>query len=299
MTKPTTRQRCSMLVPMLIIPLLTTLTLIAPDAHGDEDVSVAAVESAIEDYVRAKYAGDVQGVQERAHEDIARRTVMDTYWGRPSDEWVRPYTHHVLQFYGTQYNEVRLDDPEDGRCEIEVFDVEEKTASAVVVMEDVVDYLHMILFDGEWVIADSAVIILDEAGDEPPAVTDEDRSEIAQLVEDYCMGFYAVDGDKVQGTCHPILSKRVVERVQGLDFDYLRSITFEEIRILGETFNADGNFDTDDRAEVDVYEIRGNVAAAKLTASVWFDYFHILRVNGEWTIVNIMFEGLARDRWAT
>ena len=35
---------------------------------------------------------------------------------------------------------------------------------------------------------------------------------------------------------------------------------------------------------------------AKLTAAVWFDYVQLMRVNGEWKIVNILFEGLPEER---
>jgi hypothetical protein len=35
-----------------------------------------------------------------------------------------------------------------------------------------------------------------------------------------------------------------------------------------------------------------------MTGAVWFDYFHMMKVNGEWSIVNIMYESLDRSRWA-
>lgn len=263
-----------------------------------EPVTPAAVENAIREYVVAKYAGDVDAVRSRAHPSIARRAVSNEYWRRPSDEWVRPYGHDTLQFYGTRLNETRRDDPRSGRCEVVVHDVEARTAAATVIMEDVVDMMHLVRFDGRWVIADSAVVILDQAGDEPPAISRDDEPEIRRIVRDYCMGFYEIDGDKVQKTCHPILSKRTVERWAAAPaFDYFRSITWEEIRILGNTFNRSFGFKPETaRCEIDVYEIRDNIAIAKLTASVWFDYFQLMKVNGEWVIVNIMFEPLPDER---
>lgn len=274
------------------------LSLLALTSHASESSDRESVESAIREYVVCKYAGDDEGVRARAHHDIARRAVADTYWGRPSDEWVRPYTHDLLQFYGTRLNQTRLDDPDAGRCEITVYDVETRSAAAVVVMEDVVDFMHLALFDGRWVIADSAVIILDDAGAEPPAPTRDGESEVEQVVRAYCMGFYELDGDKVQSTCHPILSKRAVERwPEAESFDYFRPITYEEIRILGNTFNTAFGFDAENaRCDIEVYEIRDNVALAKLTGAVWFDYLQLMKVNGEWTIVNILFEPLSEER---
>lgn len=283
---------------LMALAALLTLALSASLARADEPATPEAAEAAIREYVAAKYAGDADAVRARAHHDIARRAVASTYWGRPSEEWVRPYHHDLLQFYATRLNETRRDDPASGRCDVTVFDVEARSAAAVVVMEDVVDFLHLSLFDGRWVIADSAVIILDQPGDEPPAPSRDDEDAVRNVIRDYCIGFYEIDGDKVQATCHPILSKRAVERWPEQDaFDYFRPITWEEIRILGNTFNRAFGFDPKTaRCDIEVYEIRDNVAIAKLTGAVWFDYLQLMRVNGEWKIVNIIFETLPEER---
>jgi hypothetical protein len=269
-------------------------------ASPDEPVTEDAVIKAIEEYVRARYAGDVETATSRMHENIARRMVADNYWGQPSKEWVRPFTRDLIAFYADPESAQRLDNPSEGRCEIKVFDVEQQSASARVIMEDAVDYLHMIHLNGRWVIGDSAVILLRESGAKPPALSDRHAEKIEQVSRDYCIGFYEIDGDKVQSTCHPALSKRSVEQARlsdGTEFEYLSGITWEEINILGETFNAQRGFEPDDRCEVEIYEIRGNIAAVKMTGTVWFDYFHMMRVNGEWSIVNIMYESLDRSRW--
>jgi hypothetical protein len=264
-----------------------------------EPVSEEAVVSAIQEYVFAKYAGDEETVRSRAHHDLARRVVSDTYQGQPSRDWVRTYSHDQLQFYGTELNQTKMDSPKEGRCEIEVFDIEQYTAAARVIMEDVVDFMHLVHFEGRWLVADSAVIILDEAGARAPGKSTKDLKTIEQIVRDYCIGFYEIDGKKVQDTCHPTLSKRSVEKPENVDFNYFNLITWEEIEILGETFNKYWGFDPETaRCEVEVYEIRDNVAIAKMTGAVWFDYFQLMRVNDEWLIVNIMYEPLPRERWS-
>ena len=277
----------------------TEMTTVASSA---EPVTKDAVAQAIEDYVRAKYAGDVEAVKARTHPNLRRRTVADSYWGQPSREWIRPYTQENLTFYADPNAPHRLDNPGSGRCDIEVFDIETMTASARVIMDDVVDYLHLIHFEGRWLIADSAVIILKEHGQRPPATSKRHEEAVTTLARDYCIGFYEIDGDKVQSTCHPSLSKRTIEHAQMPEtpsFDYLSQITYEEIKLLGETFNTNWGFDPETaRCAIEVYEIRGNIAAVKMTGSVWFDYFHMMKVNGEWSIVNIMYESLDKSRWS-
>jgi len=276
-------------------------TTISQTSNGEEPVTKPAVSAAIEQYVRAKYAGDVETVKSRTHHDIARRSVTDTYWGASSKEWIRTYSQDQLGFYADPDGPHRLANPESGRCDIEVFDLETMTASARVIMDDVVDYLHMIHFEGRWLIADSAVIILEEHGQRPPATSKRYEETVTALARDYCVGFYEIDGGKVQSTCHPSLSKRTIEHARTPNtpiFDYLSSISFEEINLLGETFNKHWDFDPETaRCQIEVYEIRGNVAAVKMTGSVWFDYFHMMKVNGEWSIVNILYESLDKSRW--
>jgi len=273
-----------------------------------EPITQAAISAAIEEYARAKYAGDLETLRSRTHPDIARRTVADTYWQQPSKDWVKPSTQEQLNFAATPLNKARMDNPESGKCDIQVFDIAQRTASAAVVMEDAVDYLHMIHFDGRWVIADSAFIDLNP-GDTPPPITEpetagrqsRDHKAIEKLARDYCVGFYQINGKKVQRTCNTGLSKRVVEhaKIKGSDdFDYLREITYEEIEILGNTFNKSFGFNPDTaRVDIEIYQVRENVAAVKMTGTIWFDYFHMLKLNGQWQIVNIMFETLTRDQW--
>jgi Putative lumazine-binding len=263
-----------------------------------EPITEKAISAAIEQYVRAIYSADLETVRSRTHPDIARRTLADTYWGQPSDDWVRPLTLESYNFLDTSANRMRRQDPENGRCDIEIFDIEEYTAAASVVTDGSVEYLHMIHFDGRWIIADSSIVSMRTVGAKPPATTDRHTETITKILTDYCVGFYEIDGDKVQDTCHPILSKRVVETAEEGGFNFLRSITFEEINILGETFNKSMGFDPETaRCDVEVYEVRKDMAIAKMTGAIWFDYFQLMRVENEWKIVNIMFEGLSRDRW--
>ena len=74
----------------------------------------------------------------------------------------------------------RIENPESGRCDITVFDIEQRSASAVVIMEDAIDYLHMIHVDGRWLIGDSAIIPLAEPGANPPGKSNRQAKTIEQ-----------------------------------------------------------------------------------------------------------------------
>ncbi len=279
----------------LLAPMIVGLLLGAPESapRNAEAIDASAVEHALTEYVHARYAGDADGVRARAHHAISRYRRMDRYFGRPSDQWLRRYNWDNLRFSSTSHNPSRRDDPQHGRLEIEVYDVARWSASARVVMEDVVDLVHLVHFDGAWVVADSAVRLLDTPGADAPAQDRSEEAAVREVVANYCLGFYHVDGERVQKTCHSGLSKRTVEHARPEDggFDFMRSITYEEVRLLGDYYNASGHIDADTApVEIEVYYIDDTMAAAKLTAEGWFDYFHIFKVNGEWLIANIMFE---------
>lgn len=255
----------------------------------------AAVAESLVAYAQARAAGDVGGAKACVHHDVARRVLTDRFWGQPSDEWVRPLNHDQLGSVARSDATARRDDPENARADVEVFDIAANSASAKIEMDDVSEIVHMVRFNGTWVIADSVVIPLQAS---PAPATEDDLAGIEQVAVDYTMGFYETDGEKVQGTCHSDLSKRSLERETEGGFDFLSRITWEEIRLLGNTFNRHFGFSPETaRKDVEIYYADAHQAAAKLTGASWFDYLHLMKVNGEWKIVNIIYEPLPRERW--
>ena len=280
--------------------LLGLATTYAPaqveDAQAQADAADrGAVTETLETYARARAEGDVTGAKSCVHHDVARRVLSRTFWGQPSDDWVRPLNHDQFGVLARSDSPARRNDPESAKAEVEVFDIATESASAIIAMDDITEIVHMVRFDGSWLIADSVVI----PSHTPPApATEADLSQIEQVAVDYTMGFYEIDGDKVQGTCHSDLSKRCHERETEGGFEFLSRITWEEIRLLGNTFNRRFGFSPESaRKDVEIYYADAHNAAAKLTGASWFDYLHLMKVNDEWKIVNIIYEPLPREQW--
>jgi len=42
--------------------------------------------------------------------------------------------------------------------------------------------------------------------------------------------------------------------------------------------------------EITVLDVYGDIASVKLEANAWVDYMHLARFNGEWVIVNILWQ---------
>lgn len=48
------------------------------------------------------------------------------------------------------------------------------------------------------------------------------------------------------------------------------------------------------RKEVTVLDVYGNAASAKIIATDWVDYLHLVNWNGEWRIINVLWERVGR-----
>lgn len=123
-----------------------------------------------------------------------------------------------------------------------------------------------------------------------PAALADDSAAIQDTITDYVMGFYECDPDRVQSSIHPDLAKRwVCAQFWGQPYEWLEPITYEEMRPLSIHFNASGDFDPDTaRKDIEIFEVSDTVASAKLTGEIWFDYFHLVKIDGEWSVINVL-----------
>lgn len=66
-------------------------------------------------------------------------------------------------------------------------------------------------------------------------------------------------------------------------------MSLEQLALVAESYNADGTrFPTNPKKEVVIFDICGSIALVKLTADEWVDYMHIVKLNGEWKVVNVL-----------
>ena len=116
----------------------------------------------------------------------------------------------------------------------------------------------------------------------------EDSTAIRAAAMDYIEGYYTGDGDRMERALHPQLAKRIVE--QGADGSVLHNMTAEQL-IMG-TRRGGGKMMPPERKQMDVsiLDIYRNVASVKIVAGDWIDYLHVARFDGQWVIVNVLWE---------
>lgn len=119
----------------------------------------------------------------------------------------------------------------------------------------------------------------------------EDREAIRRTALDYIEGWYTKDPVRMERALHPQLVKRRVgfdsrDKVSYLDDGSgLRLVQATRPR-PGESTRPLGN----QRRDVTILDLFGNAATVKIDADNWVDYLHVVKWNGEWKILNVLWE---------
>ena len=125
------------------------------------------------------------------------------------------------------------------------------------------------------------------------AQTAADSAAIRTTALDYIEGFYTADAERMDRALHDDLKKRIVQRKPG-EPETLDEMT--KAQLVEMTAGGGGRGMPDDLkvSDVTILDIYGDMASVKIIAGAWVDYMHIARVNGEWVIVNVLWEMLPR-----
>lgn len=116
-----------------------------------------------------------------------------------------------------------------------------------------------------------------------------DEAAIRGAALDYIEGWYEGDAARMERAVHPDLVKRIVvmapQGVSALN-------TMNSYELVASTGRGGGS-DTapeDQHKDVTILDVYGDAASVRIYASGWVDYLHLARWNGEWKIVNVLWE---------
>jgi len=116
-----------------------------------------------------------------------------------------------------------------------------------------------------------------------------DRDAIVAAALNYAEGWYEGSAERMKAAVHPELAKRAVfpNARGGQDLNQMSAMT-----LVDATARGNGKMTPPEKQlkDVTVFEIYGDVATAKVVMSDWTDYLHLAKWNGEWKIVNVLWE---------
>ncbi|MDX1937438.1 MAG: nuclear transport factor 2 family protein [Flavihumibacter sp.] len=123
------------------------------------------------------------------------------------------------------------------------------------------------------------------------AQTKEDSIAIRQAALDYIESQHKPNPAQMERALHPRMVKRTFWKDKATGKDYVRETSTESMILLAESYNKQGDkFPAVPKKEVVLLDVSERTASVKLIADEWIDYMHIVKLNGEWKIVNVLWQ---------
>jgi putative lumazine-binding protein len=127
-----------------------------------------------------------------------------------------------------------------------------------------------------------------------PAI-DPEAAAIRQTALDYIEGWYEGDAGRMERALHPELAKRIVmtdSATGNSRLDSMGAMTLVQRVRVGGGRKTPKEAQTKDVTILDRFQ---NAAVVKVVASGWIDYLQVAKFNGDWKIINVLWELKPKD----
>ncbi len=123
------------------------------------------------------------------------------------------------------------------------------------------------------------------------ATAPSDTQQIRAVALDYIEGWYTKDAARMARALHPDMLKRRVKvdpktKVTSLDEGGAARLVQATTLRPGQVARPLGT----QRRDVRVLDVFGNAATVRIDADEWIDYLHLIRLNGEWKIIHVLWK---------
>ena len=118
----------------------------------------------------------------------------------------------------------------------------------------------------------------------------QDQKAIEATALDYGMGWYEGDAERMERALHPDLAKRHVApdpRSGKGKINHMSAMKLVQSTRAG--YGAKVAVE-DRKTVVTIMEVFGNAAIVKLEMHDWVDYMHMVKTQGHWKIINVLWE---------
>ena len=119
---------------------------------------------------------------------------------------------------------------------------------------------------------------------------EKDRNAVEKAALDYIEGWYEGNVERMEGCLHPDLQKReirILSQTGRSQFGLHTASTLREGTRLG--FGKQIPIE-ERNIRITVFEIFKNIASVKATSKLSTEYLHIVKYNGEWKVLNVLWE---------
>lgn len=119
-------------------------------------------------------------------------------------------------------------------------------------------------------------------------------ANVENAIKDYVEGIYLVDSTRIERSVDSTMRK-IGYWYNPKKKEYMDNLpmTYKQLVRLAARWNKDGKrADASSPKEIEIYDINSKSASAKLTAVWGIDYFHLSKVNGQWKIMNVLWQSM-------
>ena len=130
---------------------------------------------------------------------------------------------------------------------------------------------------------------------EAQPATDPEAAAIRRTALDYIEGWYEGDAARMERALHPELAKRIVmtdSATGNSRLDSMGAMTLVQRVRAGGGRKTPKDAQTKDVTILDRFQ---NAAVVKVVASGWIDYLQVAKFNGDWKIINVLWELKPKD----
>lgn len=120
------------------------------------------------------------------------------------------------------------------------------------------------------------------------AQTQADSAAIIEVVVDYVDGWWTGDAERMEGALHPDLVKRNVFPHRQTGRSMMNSASKYELVEYTRAGGGSGNPEQKGEVEVRILGIASDIANVYAASDRYVDYLHLVRWNGRWVIVNVL-----------
>lgn len=134
-----------------------------------------------------------------------------------------------------------------------------------------------------------AVFAIFKADRYEDSALEKEKEAVETAVLDYVEALYQVDSMRIHNSVHKELRKRGYYLNNG---NYQQAdMSFAQLSSLASRWNKDGKRANEKSPkEIVIFDILDKTASAKLTAEWGVDYFHLVKLDDKWYIMNVLWQ---------
>ncbi|WP_082780321.1 nuclear transport factor 2 family protein [Rufibacter sp. DG15C] len=128
--------------------------------------------------------------------------------------------------------------------------------------------------------------------------TEQDKAGVQAACMDYIQAFYKADTTIAYRSVHPKLQKRGFSFSQANQtYSQQLEMPFPALISLAKRWNKDGKQANANSVQtVQILDICDKTASAKVTAVWGIDYIHLVKEDGKWWVMNVLWQSLPNQK---